>query len=101
MGRLRICLIIMKIAGLRRIAAGAGWYTLRPADAPARSAVSIFGSGAAKVAELVNALDLGSSAARLGGSSPSFRTSLAGRWCRPAPAEVRITLDRNSDGRIA
>src|SRR5690606_8440618 len=30
----------------------------------------------AKVAELVDALDLGSSAARRGGSSPPFRTSL-------------------------
>lgn len=32
-------------------------------------------AGHAKVAELVDALDLGSSAARRGGSSPPFRTS--------------------------
>lgn len=46
-------------------------------------------AGHAKVAELVDALDLGSSAARRGGSSPPFRTSaglfpaLIGPRCPP------------------
>ena len=45
------------------------------------SFVRIFSKGNADVAKLVTALDLGSSAARLGGSSPSIRTThLSANW---------------------
>ena len=47
----------------------------------------------AKVAELVDALDLGSSAARRGGSSPPFRT-------RPGRDKFCVAVIRNAPQRV-
>ena len=53
----------------------------------------------AKVAELVDALDLGSSAARRGGSSPPFRTRTIGKPHRQTPS-ARVMLRASGDRRV-
>src|SRR5258708_33902515 len=65
----------------------------------ARRGRAVFGynSATAKVAELVDALDLGSSAERHGGSSPSFRTrSLLPRAVGPSRENSNKDKDRCS-----
>src|SRR5690606_2329614 len=57
---------------LRPVSSQPGRPRLYPAGAGAATMARCI--GLAKVAELVDALDLGSSAARRGGSSPPFRT---------------------------